>query len=67
MIQIGLLLPKQYRLLSIAAILDVFDTVNKFYSKSAQPEPFNISLLYHQSDKYGQVDRVMGFPAAPIH
>ena len=52
MIKVGLLLPKHYRLLSIAAILDVFDTVNKFYRKAKQPEPFNLTLLYHQSDKF---------------
>ena len=67
MINIGLLLPKQYRLLSIAAILDVFDTVNKFYRKTEQPEPFHLSLLYHQSDKFEQMDRVMNYQAEPIH
>lgn len=67
MIQIGLLLPKHYRLLSIAAILDVFDTVNKFYTKVGQPKPFDLSLLYHQSDTYEQMDKVMDFPTEAIH
>ncbi len=66
MVQVGLLLPKQYRLLSIAAILDVFDTVNKFYTKAARAQPFDISLLYNQIDKYEQMDSVTNFRAEPI-
>ncbi|GAB2980435.1 helix-turn-helix domain-containing protein [Mucilaginibacter puniceus] len=67
MIKVGLLLPKHYRLLSIAAILDVFDTVNKFYRKAVQPEPFNLSLLYDQSDRFEQMDSMMNYPAEPIN
>jgi transcriptional regulator GlxA family with amidase domain len=66
MVQIGLLLTKQYRLLSIAAILDVFDTVNKFYSKSGEEVPFNTSLLYHQDDQHQQANVIMGYPAEAI-
>lgn len=67
MVQVGLLLPKQYRLLSIAAILDVFDTVNKFYVKVGQTPPFDITLLYHQTDVFNQLDTVMGYHAEPIN
>lgn len=67
MVQVGVLLPKHYRLLSIAAILDVFDTVNKFHTRAGQPEPFNISLLYHQGDKYEKLDGIMNHLAEPIH
>jgi len=63
MVQVGLLLTKNYRLLSIAAILDVFDTVNKLYSKSGEDVPFNISLLYHQDDQYQHADMIMSYPA----
>lgn len=66
MVQIGLLLTKQYRLLSIAAILDVFDTVNKFYSKSGEEVPFNTSLLYHQDDQHQQANIIMGYSAEAI-
>lgn len=45
MIQIGVLVPQQYKLLSIAAILDVFETANKFYTKAGKPAVFNITLL----------------------
>ena len=33
MVQVALLLPNNYRLLSVAAILDVFDTVNQHYEE----------------------------------
>ena len=45
MIQVGLLITQQYRLLSVAAILDVFETVNKFARADGQEDPFRISLL----------------------
>ncbi|WP_293307884.1 GlxA family transcriptional regulator [Pedobacter sp. UBA5917] len=45
MIQIGVLMPQNFRLLSVAAILDVFDTVNGFYRKDKLETPFNISLV----------------------
>ncbi|WP_183572717.1 GlxA family transcriptional regulator [Mucilaginibacter sp. X5P1] len=52
MIETGLLITKQNRLLSIAAILDVFETVNKFYSNNGQENPFNITLLNTRDDEY---------------
>jgi len=45
MIQVGVLMPKNFRLLSVAAILDVFDTVNGFYRKDNLETPFAISLV----------------------
>ncbi|SDS89540.1 Transcriptional regulator GlxA family, contains an amidase domain and an AraC-type DNA-binding HTH domain [Mucilaginibacter mallensis] len=52
MIETGLLITKQNRLLSIAAILDVFETVNKFYTNAGQENPFNITLLNTRDDEY---------------
>ena len=46
MLQIGLLLIRHYKLLSLAAITDVFDTVNKIYHKNSQDTPFRITLIY---------------------
>lgn len=43
--KIGILLSKNYKLLSVAAILDVFETVNKFYQESEQDLPFQIHML----------------------
>ncbi len=45
MIETGLLVTKQHRLLSIAAILDVFDTVNKFVKNAGGSDAFKISLI----------------------
>ncbi|WP_131539940.1 GlxA family transcriptional regulator [Pedobacter nototheniae] len=54
MIRTGILLPKQYRLLSVAAILDVFETVNKFYLNDGLTAPFDLVLL-------GQDDSLANF------
>ena len=45
MIKLGILLTNRYRLLSVAAILDVFEMVNKFYTDKGDPAPFEISLV----------------------
>ena len=55
MIETGLLITKQNRLLSIAAILDVFETVNKFYTNTGQENPFNITLLNTRDDQYSLI------------
>jgi transcriptional regulator GlxA family with amidase domain len=47
MINLGILLTRQYRLLSVAAILDVFETVNQF--TKAKPA-FHIQLLCLDED-----------------
>ena len=43
--RIAILLSKNYKLLSVAAILDVFETVNKNYRTDKLPEPFEIKIL----------------------
>jgi len=49
MINLGLLLTNQYRLLSVAAILDVFETVNALYFDEGQDAPFQITLFYDET------------------
>ena len=56
MIQIGILLTKQFKLLSVAAILDVFETVNKLYSNAENPVPFGIKLIATAEDIHLQAD-----------
>ncbi|MGF6849610.1 transcriptional regulator GlxA family with amidase domain [Chitinophaga sp. W3I9] len=46
MLQIGILLIRHYKLLSLAAITDVLDTVNKIYYKNGEPAPFRITLVH---------------------
>jgi transcriptional regulator GlxA family with amidase domain len=43
--KLSLLLTHKHRLISIAAILDVFDTVNHFYAMQEQPPFFDIELV----------------------
>lgn len=43
--RIGLLLSKDYKLLSVAAVLEVFETVNKFSAADQKDIPFDIYLL----------------------
>ncbi|MET7254729.1 GlxA family transcriptional regulator [Dyadobacter jiangsuensis] len=45
MLQLGLLITNRHRLLSVAAILDVFESVNSFYERANQPHFFNITLF----------------------
>jgi len=42
---LGLIVPYDYKLLSIAAILDVFETTNRIYSEKNQKIPFEISII----------------------
>ena len=59
MIQLGILLTRKYRLLSVAAILDVFETVNKFYAEQEQEVPFSIKILCTSGIKQEETN---GFP-----
>lgn len=45
MIKLGIILTKQYRLLSVAAILDVFESVNNLYRKKNEDSPFSITMI----------------------
>lgn len=45
MIKIGVLIPEQYKLLSVAAILEVFEAANKFQLAKQAEEAFDITLL----------------------
>lgn len=45
MIKIGILLIRHYKLLSLAAITDVLETVNKIYQKKGEAAPFTITLV----------------------
>lgn len=51
MLHIGILLVKHYKLLSLAALTDVLDTVNKIYQQKNEPAPFRITLV-HSSDTH---------------
>lgn len=44
--KLGILLTQEHRLLSVAAMLDVFETVNRFYLQDGQKPYFDIHLLH---------------------
>ena len=48
--KIAILLSKNYKLLSVAAILDVFETVNKFLIASNKEAPFDIRILISEDE-----------------
>ncbi len=43
--QLSIILTSKYRLLSLAAIVDVFETANRFLSEDGKPELFDITLV----------------------
>jgi transcriptional regulator GlxA family with amidase domain len=53
--QLGILLTKDHRLLSVAAIVDVFETANRFYEEEGKTPPFTIDMIYlegHEVNSY---------------
>ena len=63
MVQLGLLLPNKYRLLSVAAILDVFETVNRIYKPTDEGPFFRITVF--QADSQPQIS-IGTYTAQPI-
>ena len=58
--KIGLLLSRDYKLLSVAAVLEVFETVNKFSAASEQAVPFDIYLLASE-ETIAQTKEALGY------
>jgi len=67
MINLGLLLTNQYRLLSSAAILDVFKTVNNLFLEQKQTAPFQISLIYSDDDNFNHQLVFPGYQLQSLH
>lgn len=44
--KLAIVLTRDHRLLSVVAILDVFETVNRFYQESGQPPFFSINFVH---------------------
>lgn len=62
---LGVLLSKNYKLLSVAAILEVFETVNKFYETAGDAQPFEINLLASEETTHTQQE-AFGYPLQSI-
>lgn len=61
MVRLGILLTRKYRLLSVAAILDVFETVNKFHTAEGQDAPFCINIFCTNSLKETETNVFAGY------
>jgi len=63
---LGLIVPYDYKLLSIAAILDVFETVNRIYAESKHEIPFTIHIVRttEQIEKEGCL--FQGYPVKSV-
>ncbi|MFP9097856.1 GlxA family transcriptional regulator [Flavobacterium sp. RHBU_24] len=61
--QIGVVLLKGHRLLSAAALIDVFESANRFYEEAGEAGHFTIELLYlngHETPAYdGHIPKVI--------
>jgi len=55
--QIGIILTKGHRLLSAAALLDVFETANRFYEDDNKTAPFTINILYHPDHEKPMIEK----------
>jgi transcriptional regulator GlxA family with amidase domain len=65
MLHIGIILPKDYRLLSIAAILDVFEAVNRIYVEK-KSEPCYQLTIFGMIDA-GKEENFHGYQMESIH
>lgn len=63
MIKLGIILTNQYRLLSVAAILDVFETVNGLYRKDHEESPFSIMMI--SPDDADSAGSFSSYPVVP--
>ncbi len=59
--QIGVLLSTNYKLLSIAAILEVFETVNQYHVIEGKDKPFQLHLLVNEKTFIEQ-NEAFGYP-----
>ena len=49
--QIGIIIPKDYRLLSVAAIIDVFEAVNRIYIERGEAPYYDIQIVTADEEK----------------
>jgi len=63
---LGLIIPYDYKLLSIAAILDVFETVNRIYSENKKGIPFDITFFQTPEQINKDCGSFHGYPVRSI-
>lgn len=67
MIRTGLLLTDQYSLLSMVAMLDVLESVNRFHSQAGLAPPFSVTLMSIESAFGQNLHPVFNLPVECIH
>jgi transcriptional regulator GlxA family with amidase domain len=67
MMRLGILLTNRYRLLSVAAILDVFESVNQFYKREGKEPFFEISLFSVDGSGNKKAIEFNGYAIRSIH
>ncbi|RYY61186.1 MAG: helix-turn-helix domain-containing protein [Chitinophagaceae bacterium] len=66
MMEVAVIIPRQYKLLSVAALLDVLETVNKNLRSSGKPEAYSLSVVTAGGDaRHEQFFR--GYQSRTIH
>jgi len=63
---VGLIIPLDYKLLSIAAILDVFDTVNRIYAEEHRELPIEINIVQSPAQIKKECNSFHGYPVKSI-
>ena len=63
---LGLIVPFDYKLLSIAAILDVFDTVNRIYAENHRDPPLGINIIQTPDQIKKECNSFHGYPVISI-
>lgn len=63
---LGLIIPYDYKLLSVAAILDVFDTVNRIYSENKKGIPFDVTIFQTPEQIKKDCGSFHGYPVKSI-
>ncbi|MFA5330360.1 MAG: helix-turn-helix domain-containing protein [Prolixibacteraceae bacterium] len=64
---LGLIVPADYKLLSIAAILDVFETVNRVCVENNQEKPFLIRMVRTPEQIEAEGSSFHGYPVLSVH
>ncbi|SKB92061.1 GlxA family transcriptional regulator [Daejeonella lutea] len=64
MVKLGIILTKHYRLLSVAAILDIFESVNSIYRKEDKGNPFLITMI--SSDESARDTAFSKYPVSSL-
>lgn len=66
MTSLALIVPYDYKLLSIAAILDVFETVNRIYKEENRDKPFEVHVLRSPDQIEKEGTMLHGYPVTSI-